>query len=193
MWALGQQAVLRRHPPNRRLRRHAQELNMGHLVDDEPNQLRRGIEDNLRTLRVDQIPIVNLRLSRQGPPDVFFEEQLAAMIAARDDGLIAAVGLSNITVAHLHYARRLTDVACVQNAYNIANRASQPVLDACTQLGIAFVPFAPLASGVGGRSSALAAPQVESVAARIGSTPVQVALAWLLAVAPNILLIAGTT
>jgi pyridoxine 4-dehydrogenase len=165
----------------------------GIFAYDEPAQLRRGIEDNLRTLGVDWVPVVNLRLMRAGPPDGFFDDQLAAMISARDDGLISAVGLSNVTLPHLVHALEFTEVACVQNAYHLADRRSQPVLDECTRRGIAFVPFAPLGSGAAGERSVIHEPQVAQVAARVGAQPAQVALAWILHTAPNTLLIPGTS
>jgi aryl-alcohol dehydrogenase-like predicted oxidoreductase len=157
---------------------------------DEPAQLRRGIEDNLRTLGVESLSVVNLRLMRGGRSDGFFEDQLAAMTAARDDGLIGAVGLSNVTLRQLTFALRFTDIACVQNPYNLADRSSQPVLDACDQRGIAFVPFAPLGSG---SASVLDSQQLRQVAARFQCTPAQVALAWTLNAAPNVVLIPGTS
>jgi len=163
------------------------------LTDDEPDQLRNGIEENLRTLGVDALPVVNLRLMRDTGPDAFFDDQLDAMISARDDGLIGAIGLSNITLPHLLHAVRFTEVACVQNAYHLANRRSQPVLEECTQRGIAFVPFAPLGFGQSGPDSVLGRPQVAREAARLGVTAGQVALAWTLAAAPNVLLIPGTS
>jgi aryl-alcohol dehydrogenase-like predicted oxidoreductase len=156
---------------------------------DEPAQLRAGIEDNLRTLAVASLPVVNLRLMRAGGPDAFFEDQLAAMMAARDDGLIGAVGLSNITVQHLLHAARFVDIACVQNPYHLANRSSQPVLDECARRRIAFVPFAPLGSG---SDSVLGSPHLRQVAERFVCTPAQVALAWALQAAPNVVLIPGT-
>jgi pyridoxine 4-dehydrogenase len=165
----------------------------GILLYDEPKELRQGIEDNLRTLGVSQLGVVNLRLARGTPPDAFFDEQLAAMISARDDGLIRSIGLSNVTLAHLLHALGETEVACVQNAFSLGDRSSQPVLDECTRRGIAFVPFAPLGSGAPGASSFLGAPQLARIAARLGYTPAQVALAWALAVAPNVLLIPGTS
>ena len=165
----------------------------GVFRDDEPRQLRRGIEENLRTLGVDALPVVNLRLMRDTGPDAFFDDQLDAMISARDDGLITSIGLSNITLGHLLHAVRFTEVACVQNAYHLANRLSQPVLEECTRRGIAFVPFAPLGFGQSGPDSVLARPQVEREAARLGITPAQVALAWTLAASPNVLLIPGTS
>jgi pyridoxine 4-dehydrogenase len=165
----------------------------GVFNDDEPDQLRRGIEENLRTLGVDALPVVNLRLMRDTGPDAFYDDQLDAMISARDDGLITSIGLSNITLAHLLHALRFTEVACVQNAYHLANRRSQPVLEECTRRRIAFVPFAPLGFGQSGPESVLGRPRVEREAARLGITPAQVALAWTLAASPNVLLIPGTS
>jgi pyridoxine 4-dehydrogenase len=165
----------------------------GIFAHDQPAELRQGIEDNLRTLDVDQLPVVNLRLMRNTPPDMFFDDQLAAMLSARDDGLIQAIGLSNVTLAHLVHALRATDVACVQNAYHLANQSSQPVLDECTRRGIAFVPFAPLGSGSLAHNSGTGASQAALVAARLGCTPAQVAIAWTLAMSPNTLVIPGTS
>jgi len=107
--------------------------------------------------------------------------------------LIAAIGLSNVTLAHLLHALQFTDVACVQNAFHVANRASQPVLEECNRRSIAFVPFSPLGRGGSGPESVLDAPAVLRVAARLGCTPAQVALAWALAVSPNVLVIPGTS
>jgi pyridoxine 4-dehydrogenase len=162
------------------------------LAAQEPAELRQGIQDNLRTLGIDALPVVNLRLIGGSEPNDFFDNQLAAMIAARDDGLITAIGLSNITSAHLVHALRVTDIACVQNEFHLANRVSQPVLDECTR-GIAFVPFASLGFGVPGPDAVLSRPGVVQEAARLGVTPAQVALAWSLAVSPNVLLIPGTS
>ena len=163
------------------------------LAAQEPTQLRQGIEDNLRTLGVDALPVVNLRLIGGSEPDGFFDDQLAAMIAARDDGLIKAIGLSNITVPHLLHALGVTDIACVQNEFHLANRVSQPVLDECAPRGIAFVPFASLGFGVTGPDAVLGRPAVLEEAARLGVTPAQVALAWALAIAPTVLVIPGTS
>jgi pyridoxine 4-dehydrogenase len=160
------------------------------FADDKPDRLRSGIEDNLRTLGVDRVPVVNLRLMSFSPPDALFDDQLQAMIAARDDGLIGAVGLSSVTLAHLRYATKFVDVACVQNEYHLAERGSQSVLEECGQKGIAFVPFAPLGFG---SPSLLANPTVGRVAGRLGCTVAQVCLAWALEVAPNMLLIPGTS
>ena len=164
----------------------------GIFAYDEPAQLRKGIEDNLRTLSVDSLPVVNLRLMRGSRTDAYFDDQLAAMVATRDDGLIRAVGLSSISLPHLLHALELTDIACVQNAYHHADRSSQPVLEECTRRGIAFVPFSPLGSGARGAGSALDAPALVHVAARLGRTPAQVAIAWALNAAPNMLAIPGT-
>jgi len=165
----------------------------GIFAADEPDQLRRGIEDNLRSLGLDRLAVVNLRLMRASKPDARFDGQLRAMISARDDGLITSIGLSNVTLDHLLHALRRTDVACVQNAFHPTNRVSQPVLDECTRRGIAFVPFSPLGSGAVGQNSVLDAPALVSTAKRLGCTPAQVALAWALTVSPNILLIPGTS
>lgn len=164
----------------------------GIFAFDEPMHLRHGIEENLRTLGVDFVPVVNLRLMRAGPPDGFFDDQIAAMIAARDDGLIAAIGLSNATVPHLVRALEFSEIACVQNSYHLGDRRSQPVLDECGRRGIAFVPFAPLGSG-GGEGAMIDAPELTRVAARLGVNPAEVALAWILHAAPNTLLIPGTS
>ncbi|MGH3766420.1 MAG: oxidoreductase [Pseudonocardiaceae bacterium] len=165
----------------------------GVLTDDEPRQLRRAIEENLRTLDVEALPVVNLRLMRDTGPDAFFDDQLDAMISARDDGLIKSIGLSNVRLPHLLHALRFTEVACVQNAYHLANRLSQPVLEECTRRRIAFVPFAPLGFGVSGPNAVLGRPEVVREAARLGITPAQVALAWTLTASPNVLLIPGTS
>ena len=165
----------------------------GWLPYSEPAQLRRGIEDNLRTLGVDQLAAVNLRLTDGTPPGQRFDDQLAAMVQARDEGLIGGVGLSNVTREHLLHALEHTPIACVQNPFNLADRASMPVLQECTAREIAFVPFFPLGSGFGRANPVLGSEQVHSVAARLGRTPAQIALAWLLDLAPNVLLIPGTS
>jgi aryl-alcohol dehydrogenase-like predicted oxidoreductase len=167
--------------------------NGGVIADDEPNQLRRAIEANLRTLAVEALPVVNLRLMRSAGPDAFFDDQLGAMISARDDGLINAIGLSSVSRAHLLRALQVTPVACVQNFFQVTNRASQPVLEECTRRGIAFVPFGSLGFGVAGPDAVLRRREVVEEAARSGVTPAQLVLAWTLALAPNMLLIAGAS
>ena len=98
---------------------------------DRPDQLRRGIEDNLKTLGMDSIGAVNLRLMRASAPNALFDDQLAVMTAARDDGLIGGVGLSNVSHAQLQHALEFVEVACVQNAFHPADRSSEPVLEEC--------------------------------------------------------------
>jgi pyridoxine 4-dehydrogenase len=98
---------------------------------DLPGQLRQGIEDNLRSLAVDHLAVVNLRLMDDAGPDQRFDDQLAAMVKARDDELIGGVGLSNVSRDHLLHALAFTDIACVQNLMNLADRRSMPVLEEC--------------------------------------------------------------
>ncbi len=160
---------------------------------DRPDQLRQGIEDNLRSLGTDQLAVVNLRLIDSARPDQLFDDQLAAMVQAREDGLIGGVGLSNVSPGHLQHALAVTDIACVQNLFNLADRRAMPVLDQCHARGIAFVPFFPLGSGFASRNPVLASPPVTDTAARLRCTPAQVALAWLLDLRPEVLLIPGTS
>jgi pyridoxine 4-dehydrogenase len=160
---------------------------------DSPAELRQGIEDNLRSLGVDQLAAVNLRLMDDATPGQRFDDQLTAMVQARDGGLIGGIGLSNITREHLLRALAITDIACVQNPMNLADRGSLPVLSECAGRGIAFVPFFPLGSRFARGNPVLASPQVTTIAARLGRTPAQIALAWLLSFRPNILLIPGTS
>ncbi len=166
----------------------------GWLPYDEPDELRRGIEDNLRSLGADRLAAVNLRLmDGASSPGRRFDGQLAAMVRARDEGLIGGIGLSNVTHEHLLYALDATAIACVQNPLNLVDRASMPVLDECTARGIAFVPFFPLGSGFGDNNPVLGNEHVLATAERLGVTPAQVALAWTLDLAPNVLLIPGTS
>ena len=165
----------------------------GWLAYDEPDQLRRGIEDNLRSLGAGQLAAVNLRLVDGAKPDQRFDDQLAAMIQARGEGLIGGVGLSNITREHLLHALARTDITCVQNPLNLADMTSMPVLEECHKRGIAFVPFFPLGSAFARPNPVLGNPGVMATAASLGYTPAQVALAWLLRLRPNVLLIPGTS
>lgn len=160
---------------------------------DSPAQLTQGIEDNLRSLAVGHLAAVNLRLMDDARPGQRFDDQLTAMAEARDNGLIGGIGLSNITREHLVHALAITDIACVQNPMNLADRHSLPVLEECAARGIAFVPFFPLGSAFARGNPVLRSPQVASIAARLGRTPAQIALAWLLSFRPNILLIPGTS
>jgi pyridoxine 4-dehydrogenase len=162
------------------------------LPYDDPDQLRAGIEDNLTTLGVKRLAAVNLRLLEGSRPGPRFDSQLAALVTARDEGLIDGIGLSNISLDHLLRALAQTDIVCVQNLFNLADQRSRDLLDECTARGIAFVPFFPLGWPRGGRNGILSSPAVASLGARLGATPSQLALAWLLDLAPNILLIPGT-
>ena len=165
----------------------------------EPDELRADIEENLRELGVDKLAAVNLRIHAGDPSAVgevdreLFDRQLSAMIKARDEGLIEGIGLSSISVDHVRIALDRTEIVCVQNAYNLVDRTSQPVLDLCVERGIAFVPFFPLGSGFTADNPVLGHPAVVREAAKLDRTPAQVALAWTLSVAPNVLLIPGTS
>jgi pyridoxine 4-dehydrogenase len=159
---------------------------------DDPGQLREDIEGNLRALRVSQLAAVNLRLPGDGRVGARFDDQLAAMVAARDEGLIAGVGLSNVSLEQLRHAVAGTDIVCVQNLFHLADRRAAPLLQECLSRGIAFVPFCPLGWPRGRANPVLTSPVVAQTAARLGITPAQVALQWLLQLAPNVLLIPGT-
>ena len=143
-------------------------------------------------MRAGQLAAVNLRLPGDGRVDARFDDQLAAMVAARDEGLIAGVGLSNVSLDQLRHAAAGTDIVCVQNLFHLADRRSAPVLQECLSRGIAFVPFCPLGWPRGADNPVLTSPVVIRTAARLGITPAQVALQWLLQLAPNVLLIPGT-
>ncbi len=156
-----------------------------------PAELREGVEANLRSLQLEQVPVVNLR--RFEGTDVPFEDQLGAMVAMKDDGLIGGIGLSNISLDEYREARSHAPIACVQNAFSLADRSAQGLFDACGQDGVAFVPFFPLGSAFSPANPVLGATAVIETAQRIGATPAQVALAWLLALAPHVLLIPGTS
>lgn len=165
----------------------------------EPEDLSADIELNLRELGVDQLAAVNLRIHTGDPntPGVvdheLFDRQLTAMIAARDEGLIGGIGLSSVNEDDLRRALDRTEIVTVQNAYNLVDRTSQPVLDLCTERGISFVPFFPLGSAFNADNPVLGNPAVKKAAADLGYTPAQIALAWTLSVAPNVLLIPGTS
>ncbi|MER7283251.1 oxidoreductase [Dactylosporangium sp. NPDC000244] len=160
------------------------------LAADRPEELRAGVQENLRALGVERLAAVNLRLPAKGDPKVL-DEQLDAMIAMRDEGLIEGIGMSNVDEEQLRQALARTEIVCVQNPFNLVDQQSRPVLDLCVERGIAFVPFFPLGAAFG-RERVLGHPKVKAVAERLDATPAQVALAWVLAVAPNTLLIPGT-
>ncbi len=160
--------------------------------DSGTGYLRAGIEDNLRSLGVARLAAVNLRLIGDGRVDARFDDQLAAMVAARDEGLIAGIGLSNISLEQLQHAVAGTEIVCVQNLFHLADRAATSLLDVCLSEGIAFVPFCPLGWPRGPENPVLTSPVVIQTASRLGITPAQAALQWLLQLAPNVLLIPGT-
>jgi pyridoxine 4-dehydrogenase len=149
-----------------------------------PDGLRRGIEANLRSLGVDRIDVVNLRM---GAARTSLVAPLETLLALRDEGLIRHLGVSNVTAAQFAEAREVAPIVCVQNLYNVANRADDPLVDACAEAGIAYVPFFPV-----GGFQPITAERLDAVAARHGASVAQVAIAWLLARSPNILPIPGT-
>jgi pyridoxine 4-dehydrogenase len=154
-----------------------------------PANLRRGIEANLRSLGLDRIDVVNLRMGDRGGSGASLAAPLEALLALRDEGLIRELGVSNVTAAEFGAAREIAPIVCVQNLYNLSQRDDDPLIDACAQAGVAYVPFFP----VGGGFQPVTAKHLDAVAARHGATVAQVALAWLLARSPNILPIPGTS
>jgi pyridoxine 4-dehydrogenase len=163
----------------------------GWIGAQRPEELRQGVEANLASLRIEQVPVVNLRIHPDA--DVPFEEQVATMVALRDEGLIGAVGLSTVSLDQYRRAQDMTAIACVQNAYSVADRSGQDVFDACRADGVPFVSYFPLGSAFMPDKPVLSRPAVRSVSDRLGATPAQVALAWLLYLSPNVLLIPGTS
>jgi pyridoxine 4-dehydrogenase len=164
----------------------------GVLRYDEPDELRAGIEDNLRTLEADRLAAVNLRLMDGSRPSPRFDSQVDALVQARDEGLIDGIGLSNITLEHLLRALDRTDIVCVQNLFNLADQRALNLMEECAERDIAFVPFCPLGFPSSTQRAILTSSVLIDLAARLAATPAQVALAWLLDLAPNVLLIAGT-
>lgn len=163
-----------------------------------PEQLRASVEDNLRSLGVDRLPVVNLRRLDSGPglrPDgdqvVDLDDQLEVMTALRDEGKIGAIGLSCVTLDGLRRALP-AGIACVQNAYSLVSRDDEDLLRLCAAEGIAWVPFFPLGGSFPGLPKATDEPTVHAVAESLGVAPSQIGLAWLLHRAPNVLLIPGT-
>jgi aryl-alcohol dehydrogenase-like predicted oxidoreductase len=165
----------------------------GWLPALRPDELRAGVEDNLRTLDIEQLTLVNLRLLDGGdmPP---LAEMLGALEDMRGEGKLELIGLSNVTRAHLEEALPLVPVAGVQNQYSVLDRSNEDLLDACRERGLTFVPFFPLGSAFTGGPQRLAEePAIARAAAKHGVTPSQVALAWLLQRDERILLIPGTS
>ena len=154
-----------------------------------PAELAQAVHDNLRNLAVDALDVVNLRVGGvHGPSEASIEPQFTALAELQRQGLIRHLGLSNVTAAQIEACRRICAVVCVQNLYNVVHRADDVLIDTLAAHGAAYVPFFPL-----GGFSPIQSSTLSAVAAQIGATPMQVALAWLLHRAPNILLIPGTS
>jgi aryl-alcohol dehydrogenase-like predicted oxidoreductase len=160
-----------------------------------PAELRQGVEDNLRSLRVERMDLVNLRVADdRGGPGLPTPEQLGTLDDLRREGKLDLVGVSNVTLEGVRIAFEHLELGEVQNAYSVLDRAHEDLVDACQERAIAFVPFFPLGSAFMGGPRRLARdPAIAGVAEKHGATPAQVALAWLLARSERILLIPGTT
>jgi pyridoxine 4-dehydrogenase len=155
-----------------------------------PQELTAGVHDNLRNLRLKALDIVNYRVmgSGHGPEEGSIAEQVRVLAELRREGLIRHIGLSNVTSAQVAEAQSITEIVCVQNSYNLAYRHDDSLIEDLARQGIAYVPFFPL-----GGFTPLHSSTLSFLAGRIGGTPMQVALAWLLHRSPNILLIPGTS
>jgi len=155
-----------------------------------PKDLTAGVHGNLRHLGLDALDIVNYRVmgAGHGPEEGSIAEQMMVLADLQRQGLIRHIGLSNATAAQVAEAQTITDIVCVQNNYNLAHRHDDILIDDLAQRGIAYVPFFPL-----GGFTPLQSSTLSKVAGRLGATPMQVALAWLLHRSPNILLIPGTS
>jgi aryl-alcohol dehydrogenase-like predicted oxidoreductase len=163
------------------------------LPAQRPEELRAGVEDNLRSLRLERIDLVNLRLlDGDGAPAVPLADQLDALEDLRREGKLELIGLSNVTCTQVEQALELVDVAGVQNGYSILDRTGEEVLDFCAERDMAFVPFFPLGF-TGGPAKLAADPAIARVAAKHNATPSQIALAWLVHRDQRILLIPGTS
>jgi pyridoxine 4-dehydrogenase len=155
-----------------------------------PKELTEAVHDNLRNLGLDVIDVVNLRsmFGIHGPAEGSIEGPLSALAELQRKGLVRHIGLSNVTAAQIEEGRRICAIVCVQNHYNVAHRADDTLIEELARAGIAYVPFFPL-----GGFTPLQSASLCDVARRVGATPMQVALAWLLRRARNILLIPGTS
>jgi len=155
-----------------------------------PQELADGVHDNLRNLGLEALDIVNYRHmgSGHGPEEGSIAGQVTALAGLQRQGLIRHIGLSNVTTTQIAEARTIAPVVCVQNNYNVAHREDDALIDELARAGIAYVPFFPL-----GGFTPLQSSTLNSVAARLGATPMQTALAWLLHRSPNVLLIPGTS
>ena len=155
----------------------------------DPESLRRAVHDNLDTLGVDVLDLVNLRLGNaEGPQPGSVAEAFGTLVELQRQGLIRHLGVSNATAEQVAEAKSIAPIVCVQNMYNLAHRDDDALIDALAAEGIAYVPFFPL-----GGFSPLQSSVLSAVAARLETTPMSVALAWLLQRSPNILLIPGTS
>jgi pyridoxine 4-dehydrogenase len=157
-----------------------------------PGDVRAQVDADLRVLETDHLTAVNLRLPDGDEAEGLLEPALETLVELRDEGKLELIGLSNAGAADLDAARALAPIAEVQNQYGLLDRGGEDVLTACTEGGIAFVPFFPLGSAFGVAPRPADDPEVRRIAAERGATPAQVALAWLLHHAPTILLIPGT-
>lgn len=155
-----------------------------------PKELTQAVHDNLRNLGMDVLDVINLRsmFNVHGPAEGSIEEPLTVLAELQRQGLVRHIGLSNVTHTQIAEGRRICDIVCVQNQYNLAHRDDDALIDDLARKGIAYVPFFPLGGFTPLQSSTLIA-----VAGRLEATPMQVALAWLLQRSPNILLIPGTS
>ena len=154
-----------------------------------PDELRRAVHDNLEHLGVEALDVVNLRMPGfAAPVERSLAEPFGALAQMQQEGLVRHLGVSNVTTQQFAEARAIAPVVCVQNHYNLVHRDDDPMVDALAREGIAYVPFFPL-----GGFSPLQSAALETVARRLETTPMQVALAWLLARSPNVLLIPGTS
>jgi len=152
--------------------------------DGRPEKLRQDLEGSLKRLKLERIDLYQLHAP---DPKVPFEDQVGALANFQREGKVRHVGLSNITVRQLEQARKLVPIVSVQNRYNLGERSSDDVLQACERLGIAFLPWYPLGDGASLRS-----PKVKAIAKKLGATPSQVVIAWLLKRSPVMLPIPGT-
>nr|WP_294509645.1 aldo/keto reductase family oxidoreductase [uncultured Rhodopila sp.] len=153
-----------------------------------PAELEQAVHDNLRNLGLDMLDVVNFRVMGHGVSEGSIEAPFTALAELQRQGLIRHLGISNATSAQVAQARGIAEVVCVQNQYNLAQRADDKLIDWLAAAGIAYVPFFPLGGFTPLQSSVLS-----DVATELGATPMQVALAWLLRRAPNVLLIPGTS
>ena len=164
------------------------------LPAQSPAELRAGVEDNLRSLRVERMDLVNLRLMNAEPSGDLLAEQLGALEDLRGEGKLDLIGISEAGAGDVRRALDLADIAEVQNSYSVVNRAGEDVLDLCMEREIAFVPYFPLGSAFGGGPKQLAQDRaIAGVAERRGITVTQVALAWLLSRYERMLVIPGTS